>query len=175
MSTRPAEVVEGRACGQCTLCCKLMWVSEIDKAGGTWCQHVEQGKGCGIYADRPQSCRTFQCGYMTTAELGPEWYPARSKIVLSSKETGLTVLVDASRPDAWRTAPFYAQIKTWARLLIPKGQTMLVRVGTRCFVILPDEDVDVGNVTPADEVFLDTTPGPVGPIYRVRTERKVPA
>jgi len=171
MSARPAEVVRGRGCGQCTLCCKLMWVDEIGKPGGTWCPHVVRGRGCGIYAERPQACRAFHCGYITTAELGDEWFPARCKMVLSSKETGLTALVDASRPDAWRAAPYYEQFKTWARQLIPKGQTMLVRVGARCFVILPDEDVDVGNVTPADAVFLDIAPGPVGPLYRVRCER----
>ena len=49
-----------RSCGDCKLCCSTMAVYELDKPRGECCKHVN-GKGCGIYADRPQSCREFEC------------------------------------------------------------------------------------------------------------------
>ena len=167
-----AELVPGRSCGTCTLCCKLMKVSELDKPSGTWCTHVAQGKGCGIYETRPHSCRAFLCGYLSTEALSDAWYPGRCKIVLSSNEGGITAQIDPSRPDVWRQAPYYEQFKSWSRAMSPKGRVMLLRIGARAVVILPDEDVDVGVVSPSDSFFLDMLPGAVGPQYRVRKEAR---
>ena len=58
-----------RACGTCTLCCKLMEVRDLGKDDGVWCKHVLQGRGCGIYQTRPESCRTFLCGWISTEAL----------------------------------------------------------------------------------------------------------
>ena len=165
-----AELVPGRSCGTCTLCCKLMKVSELDKPSGTWCKHVVQGKGCGIYETRPQSCRAFLCGYLSTESLSDAWYPGRCKIVVSSGERGITAQIDPSRPDVWREKPFYEQSKSWSRVMSPQGRIMLLRIGARAVVILPD--ADVGMVGHNDAFFLDIMPGPVGPHYRVRKEAK---
>ena len=167
-----AEPVPGRSCGTCTLCCKLMKVSELDKPSGTWCKHVVQGKGCGTYETRPHSCRAFLCGYLSTESLSDAWYPGRCKIVLSSSERGITAQIDPSRPDVWRQAPYYEQFKSWARVMSPMGRIRLWRIGARAIVILPDEDADVGMVGANDSFFLDMMPGPVGPQYRVRKEAK---
>jgi hypothetical protein len=172
VSLPPAEIVPGRSCGSCTLCCKLMQVAELDKPSDRWCPHVLQGKGCGIYAERPQSCHNFLCGYLSTAALSDAWYPARCKIVLSASDGGITALIDRSRPDVWRQAPYYEQFKSWSRVGSPKGRIMLVRIGRRAIVVLPDEDVDLGEVDPSDAFFVDIAAGPAGPRFRVRAERK---
>ena len=51
------------ACGPCTLCCKVFGIRDIDliKPKDVWCPHATKGQGCGIYADRPASCREFTC------------------------------------------------------------------------------------------------------------------
>ena len=54
----------GRECGTCTLCCKLIAVTALEKPPGTWCPHCVRGKGCGIYETRPAECRTFYCHWM---------------------------------------------------------------------------------------------------------------
>ena len=77
-----ARVVAGRACGTCTLCCKVIAVVDFDKPPGVWCPHCVRGKGCGIYETRPTDCRTFFCEWMLTTSLGPEWKPERSKFAL---------------------------------------------------------------------------------------------
>jgi len=52
-----------RACGSCTACCTVMGVHEIGKGTYEACTHLCE-VGCGIYADRPGSCRTFECQWL---------------------------------------------------------------------------------------------------------------
>lgn len=56
---RPAA----RACGSCSACCTVMSVHEIGKGMYEPCEHL-CGAGCGIYAERPGSCRTFECQWL---------------------------------------------------------------------------------------------------------------
>jgi hypothetical protein len=42
-----------RACGDCTLCCKVMAIEALAKPAGSWCRHCKPGQGCAIYAERP--------------------------------------------------------------------------------------------------------------------------
>jgi hypothetical protein len=49
-----------RPCGDCTACCTVMAVDEIDKPLGVECQHV-CASGCSVYATRPAGCRDFNC------------------------------------------------------------------------------------------------------------------
>jgi hypothetical protein len=55
-----------KPCAGCTACCHLPGVAEIGLKPFERCQH-ERGfpwvPGCGIYADRPSSCRTWSCQY----------------------------------------------------------------------------------------------------------------
>ena len=60
-----------RACGPCTVCCKLPlidWPGDapvgrppLKKPRNTWCMYCKPGQGCTIYNDRPISCAGFQC------------------------------------------------------------------------------------------------------------------
>jgi len=49
-----------RECGSCSACCTVTGVPEIEKGTYEACKHA----GCGIYADRPGSCRTFGCQWL---------------------------------------------------------------------------------------------------------------
>ncbi len=57
-------VVGGRSCGDCTLCCKLIGIPELEKPPGTWCLRCTIGKGCQIYDTRPEACRNFRCAWL---------------------------------------------------------------------------------------------------------------
>ena len=35
------QIIEGRSCDGCTLCCKLLSVEEIDKPQQHWCEHCD--------------------------------------------------------------------------------------------------------------------------------------
>lgn len=58
-----------RKCGACTLCCTTLAVPELDKPNGVRCVHLTD-QGCGIYEDRPPSCRTFECAWLRGAGEG---------------------------------------------------------------------------------------------------------
>jgi len=118
-----------RKCGTCSLCCKLLYISELNKPIDKWCGHCRPGRGgCTIYADRPVNCRTFVCHWLAghTDDL---WYPARCKMVLlQMHKDHLLVDVDPNFPNAWRREPYYATLRSYAA----PGLLIEVRIGLRC-------------------------------------------
>lgn len=55
-----------RACGSCTACCGVLGVPEFAKPTYRACVHLCDA-GCGVYADRPGSCRSFECEWLRGA------------------------------------------------------------------------------------------------------------
>jgi len=109
--------VKGRSCGTCTLCCYLPGVVELNKPRNTWCQHCEQGKGCKIYAERPESCRAWSCGWLIWEDIPEFMYPLHSKIMIQSPTPENKVygfFVDPDYPDRWREEPYYSFICKFA-------------------------------------------------------------
>ena len=68
LAGRPAA---GRECGTCTACCTVLAVAELRKPRRWACDHVHCA-GCGIYAERPQTCRDFNCAWLRGAIPGDE-------------------------------------------------------------------------------------------------------
>ena len=115
----------GRECGTCNLCCKLLPVRDIAKPAGVRCKHTKHKRGCMIYADRPFSCRTWSCRWMSDYSTVGLPRPDRAHYVIdmvydhivikphdgsdSSKITVLQVWVDPAFPDAHR-APYLQQM-----------------------------------------------------------------
>lgn len=166
-----ARIVPGRACGTCTLCCKVLAVPDFDHTPGEWCTFCLPGKGCGIYPTRPVTCRGHYCEWMISQGLGPEWKPEKAKFVLFKSHGGrrLTAHVDPGYPSAWRRSPFYENLKIWAAEAAKKTPVHMVDVmiGEHVIVVLPDRDVDVG-VVPADElVLLGKRATPAGEVIEV--------
>lgn len=143
-----------RDCGGCTMCCKLLGIAELDKPGGRWCPHCDPGRSCKIYEDRPSECRTFHCLWLLRDSFGPEWRPDRSKFVIygSADKAALVVNVDPTVPDAWKRKPFYDDIKRWAIDANSEQTHLIVMVGDKATVVLPDRDVPLGYVAPGDRI-----------------------
>ena len=134
--------MRGRACGTCSLCCKLPYLAELNKPIDTWCQHCKPGKGCNIYADRPPNCRGFECGWLGGKDdnIGDEWFPARCKMILTPRvrghslaDEGVLVTVDPAYPNAWRREPYYSELLTWAQHI-----SVELRIGLRCIGLEAD-------------------------------------
>ncbi len=105
-------------CGTCTLCCKLLPVAEIDKGANTVCFYQRYFKGCSIYHERPSSCRTWSCLWLTDRSFSHFKRPDISHYVLdpspdyvtvidsgtqrSVKVSVLQIWVDPKYPDAHR-------------------------------------------------------------------------
>ncbi len=170
---RAPQLVPGRTCGTCMMCCKVPAIEEFAKPPGAWCRHAVAGKGCGIYAERPGSCRTFYCSWMQDDSFGPEWKPEKAKFVvyMQSNAINLQIAVDPSFPNAWTRAPYYARIKKWAADGAARGQFVFVRIGMRMIAVLPDREVDLGRVEATDELMVSRQPAAAGFVYGVEVKR----
>ena len=131
--------------------------------------HCNPKGGCNIYADRPYECTTFLCGYLAQEQIGEHWFPKKSRMVLIDRvgPTGsnITVFVDNGAPDIWREPLYYRDIKGWARSFPPEQVQILVIVKDRVFVILPDRDVDLGDVRSDQLIITRMAMTPTGPAY----------
>jgi hypothetical protein len=173
--TEHASGMPGRVCGSCALCCKVLRIEELDKPAGGWCSHCTPARdGCLIYHSRPASCRSFQCTWLIDTRLGAEWYPATSKMVLhyDQSERRLAVHVDPEFPSAWRSEPYYRQLKAWTCAAIEWARTsspdawlmapLLVYVGDSAMVMLPNRDIELGTFTPGSQLVVTEKPTPSG-------------
>jgi hypothetical protein len=126
-------------------------VPELNKPGNVWCEHAAPpGSGCAIYATRPDGCRRFMCNWLKDPTLGDEWRPELSKVVVSRSlgGRGLRVSVDPDAKDVWRRDPFYARIKEWSRATPAGTGYVAVFAGEKCFVVFPEEDLEVAVIEP---------------------------
>jgi Fe-S-cluster containining protein len=151
------DLVPGRSCGTCTMCCKVYTIPELKKRAGDWCVHVMRGRGCGIYENRPALCQHFYCTWRLDATLGPEWKPDKSHFVVALDLTGyraLTLTLDPGMPLAWKKEPYYSVIKGWAEKFFQKNKKVLVLNRGFVTVVLPDRDVPLGVISPGEEILI---------------------
>lgn len=89
----PGYMVPGRSCGGCSACCTELGVvgGDLRKMPGDECPNCVPGKGCAIYAQRPQPCRNFHCLWLSLDGLDDSWRPDRSRIMFMFDDV----------PDGW--------------------------------------------------------------------------
>jgi hypothetical protein len=144
-----------RACGSCTMCCKVFKIGELNKPAGRWCVNARAGVGCVIHDDRPNACRMFQCMWLASPDMPDEWKPDRARFVVSIEAGGgLQITCDPAQPTAWLREPYQAQIRRWAEHGVTIGRPVLLMVGGRASVILPNTELDAGELQPGDQVEL---------------------
>ncbi len=144
--------VPGRECGECTLCCKVMAIEQISKPASTWCPHCKPGRGCRIYPERPDECRTFNCLWLVNDRLDEHWRPSKSKLVLTTSEDGIEVRCDPGFPDAWRKPPFHGEIRQWAVSGETHDVTVVVVIGQKMILVTADREFDLGVVNPDQRI-----------------------
>ncbi len=102
--------MSAKSCGGCTMCCKLMGISDLDppKPVNQWCRHCKPGQGCTIYESRPTTCREFECLWLLSQEPGrPQMdlamRPDKSKVVIAptTNPNVMAAFVDPAFPRAW--------------------------------------------------------------------------
>jgi hypothetical protein len=156
-SDTPA-IVPGRACGSCTLCCKVLRIDELAKPSGTWCSKCNVGKGCSIYSERPDTCRSFLCGYLIGAQLSESWRPSKAKMVLVF-DRHITVHVDPGSPTAWRNEPYYSDLKRWSSEVAAVRGNVFIAIGRRVIVVLPQGgETDLGVVGEDERILSRELP-----------------
>jgi hypothetical protein len=142
-----AELVPGRSCGSCALCCKVFAIPPVDdKPRGIWCKHCKPGRGCGIWETRPQMCADFYCLWLRDARLGPEWKPDTAKFVMVwANELVLNITTDPQNPLAYRREPFFANLRDTAEKFLKTGQNIVIYKGEQKFLLLPDGEHLIGG------------------------------
>ena len=160
-----------RECGTCTLCCKVMSVPEIGKAENTWCSHCLPSGGCKIYQSRPGECRTFNCGWLMDPSLAEDWYPKKSKIVLTMQSGHIFARVDPATPAAWRKSPYFEQLNRMMQKNLPRGVLVYLVIGDHFTLLLPDRQEELGVLRPNDDVQVKTIRHPQGAEYKVTVVR----
>jgi hypothetical protein len=123
-----------RACGECTLCCKLLPVRSLNKGAGERCQHQSHARGCKVYA-RLESvspeCRLWSCRWLVNDDAADLSRPDRSHYVidlmpdfvsLRDDATGelqhiqvVQIWVDPKHPDAHRDPALRAYLERRAQ------------------------------------------------------------
>jgi len=88
---KESHLVPGRECGECTACCVNLHIEDDSfiKPGDQACSHMVEKGGCKIYAKRPSVCQDWHCAWRFMAQLGEEWRPDRSEVMLRSDENGI--------------------------------------------------------------------------------------
>ena len=157
-----------RQCGDCSLCCKVLRIPELDKPKDQWCPNFSAGTGCRIYPDRPASCHDFACQWLTDTTMGPEWKPSICKLVLDTKPGLLVVHADPAVSKPWRLEPYNAVLKRLAAQGLPRGALVMVMERRRSIVILPDREVDMGVLQPGARIALERVATAQGPQWQPR-------
>jgi len=123
---------QGKPCGECSLCCKLLGVQELQKPPGKWCDHFEAGAGCSIYAHRPEECVNFLCTWKGAPFLSDDLRPDKSGVILFTtpemdRHKIMQMHVDPKRPDAWNATK---EIRTLLSVLLTQGFQISLTIGT---------------------------------------------
>lgn len=140
-----------RTCGECTLCCKLLPVRELNKPAGMRCQHQRHGKGCAIYSRKPPSCAVWSCAWLVDDDAGDLRRPDRAHYVIDIMPDFITatfedapdqrlpvlqIWIDPQHPDAHRDPALRAYIAK--RCEQEGGMAALIRYdSSRAFVLFP--------------------------------------
>lgn len=138
-----------RTCGACNLCCKVMYIEELEKPQGEWCAHAKPGRGCTIHGSHPTSCRTFMCQWLLQPTLPESLKPNRSKVVLSTVEgpkgDQLVAYCDPSDPGAWRRGDIYRLLKAQTRSPSGEPRMVIVRINSHYWLVTGEADHDLGE------------------------------
>lgn len=89
-------------CGNCTVCCKDLYIPETDSKEGELCKYCKENVGCLIYDKRPEECRTFECCWKQMKyahiDLRPDncgvcFEKYSDKVIIGSSEDELSKLI----------------------------------------------------------------------------------
>lgn len=111
-----------KTCGECRACCVDLKIDtpEFKKEARILCPH-HSGSGCGIYATRYKICREFLCGWLLFPELGDDWRPDRSGVIILQKAYD-------------QLPPAYQPAGNGVHLFIPGGEAAINRPGFAAYV-----------------------------------------
>ena len=127
-----------------------MTVAALNKPRLVECSHCDPGKSCKIYARRPDECARFNCQYLIDTNLGEEWRPSHSGMLIAYDDEAnrISICVDPQRSGIWRREPYYSRIKSMALAMLNRRGHLIVFEGRDGVAILPHKEVAIGPPRP---------------------------
>ena len=80
MEQAVALSIKSTSCGDCTACCVIFGIAELNKPQHVTCKHL-RGSQCQIYAQRPRECAEYFCGWRQGFLTGIERRPDKWGVV----------------------------------------------------------------------------------------------
>jgi hypothetical protein len=71
-------------CGECTVCCTLSVVKELNKKAGEACKYCISNS-CSIYGNHPQECKDFECAYIESGTSNISLRPDKCDVMFFKK------------------------------------------------------------------------------------------
>jgi len=98
-------IASTRQCGDCTLCCKMLYVSVYESPIGEYCKHCIPDNSCSIHEERHTLCRTFDCLWIKQTQIPESYRPDRCHVLFELPSHSLVYWahVDDDYPDAYKT------------------------------------------------------------------------
>jgi hypothetical protein len=123
-------------CQDCTGCCTVFEVKDVQKPFGVPCKHLGPslfgGAGCQIYADRPPACQRYVCLWLDSQrrkdveKFGENMRPDVCKVVLGwpwgEERDTLFVYPYPGHDNAWRAEP----VGSYLRMILARGAKVVV-------------------------------------------------
>ena len=73
-------------CGDCSVCCNIFTIKELNKKEKTNCSHLCES-GCKIYSTRPRACSSFECVFLKS-DWPVELRPDKSGVIIANYPFG---------------------------------------------------------------------------------------
>ena len=73
------------SCGDCTACCSVFVIDELQKPKNTLCSNCKGG--CSIYQSRPQTCKDYKCAYLVGG-WNEALRPDKCGVIIDSSKNG---------------------------------------------------------------------------------------
>jgi len=127
--------IPGKACGECSFCCKVLEITELTKSAGKLCEHcLNLGSGgCGIYASRPQVCHDYECLWKGDRHMSPRLRPDRTGTILMEDPDSdeYRAVCDPEKPFAWLTPIVFKHLVAMAK----SGRIVVAKAGLKSWRI----------------------------------------
>lgn len=95
-----------RDCGECSECCILYRIEDLDKQSNIRCSHLKCNGHCSIYDDRPPVCKEFLCTWKKGKHLTEDERPDKLGVIFrwrppDGRAKGFRRMIMANAPAPW--------------------------------------------------------------------------
>ena len=113
-----------------------MAAKEIDLNLNQWCTHCLSGEGCGIHNDRSQTCRDWECLWLSQPQIPDTLRPDKCGVVfeLPNYSTTYVGYVIPDRLGAWEKP----DVRVFINKINKAGYSVLIIQGNEQFYSLVD-------------------------------------